>query len=45
MDKETEGFYEVIEFSIGATKIDALKTRLNLIEGLQRYLITAIEAK
>jgi len=45
MDNETEGFYEVIEFSIGASKIDALKTRLNLIEGLQRYLITAIEAK
>jgi small subunit ribosomal protein S6 len=45
MDNETEGFYEVIEFNISATKIDALKTRLNLIEGLQRYLITATEAK
>ncbi len=45
MDNETEGFYEVIEFNLSASKIDTLKTRLNLIEGLQRYLITAIEAK
>jgi len=45
MDNETEGFYEVIDFNLPATKIDTLKTRLNLIEGLQRYLITAVEAK
>jgi small subunit ribosomal protein S6 len=45
MDNETEGFYEVLEFKLATTKIDTLKTRLNLIEGLQRYLITAVEAK
>jgi small subunit ribosomal protein S6 len=45
MDNESEGFYEVIEFALPSTKIDVLKTRLNLIEGLQRYLITAVEAK
>lgn len=45
MDNETEGFYEVIDFTLTAGKIDTLKTRLNLIEGLQRYLITATQAK
>ena len=40
MDNETEGYYEVIEFTLTASKIEALKTRLNLIDGLQRYLIT-----
>lgn len=45
IDNETEGFYEVIEFSIPSSKIDALNTRLSLIEGLQRYLITAKDGK
>jgi small subunit ribosomal protein S6 len=46
MDNETEGYYEVIDFSINPSKIEALKTRINLIEGLQRYLITnSIETK
>jgi len=41
IEKETEGFYEVIEFSMAGNKLDALNTRLSLIEGLQRYLVTA----
>jgi len=45
IDNETEGFYEVIELSIPASKIDSLNTRLSLIEGLQRYLITAKDGK
>jgi len=40
MDNESEGYYEVIDFSLSPSKIEALKTRINLIEGLQRYLIT-----
>ena len=45
IDKETEGFYEVIDADLPASKIDALNTRLSLIEGLQRYLISAKDSK
>ena len=38
----TEGFYDVINFEIDPLKIDSLKTKLNLVEGLVRYLITAL---
>lgn len=45
IENETEGFYEVIEFSMAGSKLDALNTRLSLIEGLQRYLVTAKDSK
>jgi small subunit ribosomal protein S6 len=45
IDNETEGFYEVIEFAMPAAKLEALNTRLSLIEGLQRYLVSAKDSK
>lgn len=45
IENETEGFYEVIEFSILPSKLDALNNRFSLIEGLQRYLVTAKDSK
>lgn len=38
--QETDGFYEVIEFEIEPSKIDSVKTKLNLKDDLVRYLIT-----
>ena len=38
---DTEAFYEVIEFEMDGPAIDNLKAKLNLDEGLVRYLITA----
>ena len=38
---DTEGYYDVVNFSMDTSEIDALKTKLNLVEGLVRYLITA----
>lgn len=43
IENETEGYYEVINFELNPNKISALNTRLSLIEGLVRYLITAEE--
>jgi small subunit ribosomal protein S6 len=38
---DTEGFYDVIFFELDKPKIKQLKSKLNLVEGLVRYLITA----
>ncbi len=40
---DTEAFYEVIEFEIGPGFVDNLKAKLNLQEGLVRYIIGATE--
>jgi small subunit ribosomal protein S6 len=37
----TEGFYDVITFEITQDSLEKLKSKLNLTEGLVRYLITA----
>jgi small subunit ribosomal protein S6 len=38
---DQEGFYEVIEFETDPTYVDNLKAKLNLEDGLVRYLISA----
>jgi small subunit ribosomal protein S6 len=38
---KTEGFYDVLNFDLDPANIDQFKTKLNLTEGLTRYLITA----
>lgn len=40
---DTEGFYDVLEFSLEKGNLEALKSKLNLTEGLVRYLISALE--
>jgi small subunit ribosomal protein S6 len=45
MDNDTEGFYEVLNFDLNPAKLSAVKTKLSLIEGLVRYLITAQNTK
>jgi len=39
----TEGFYDVLTFEIDASKVEKLKTKLNLMTDVLRYLITAKE--
>ena len=39
---DSEGFYEVIEFELSSEKVDALKGKLNFMEDLVRYLVTAV---
>ena len=36
-----EGYYDVINFELSSDKISKLKTKLNMLNGLVRYLITA----
>jgi small subunit ribosomal protein S6 len=36
-----EGYYDVINFEIDPTKISKFKSKLNMLNGLLRYLITA----
>lgn len=36
-----EGYYDVINFELDHTKISNLKSKLNMLGGLLRYLITA----
>ncbi len=36
----TEGFYDVITLEMNPSSVAVLKNKLNLMEGLQRYLIT-----
>ena len=43
INHEQEGFYEVIELEMEPASIDNLKTKLNLEDGLVRYLISAVE--
>jgi small subunit ribosomal protein S6 len=42
LEHETEGYYDVLIFELDSAKIDKLKSKLNLTEGLVRYLITAV---
>ena len=37
----TEGFYDVITFEMSTGDLLKLKSKLNLMEGLVRYLVTA----
>ena len=37
-----EGYYDVINFDLDSAKISKLKTKLNMLNGLVRYLITAL---
>ena len=43
INRDTEGFYEVIQFEISPTEVQEFKNKLNLQDGLVRYLITATE--
>jgi small subunit ribosomal protein S6 len=36
-----EGYYDVINFEIDSAKISKFKSKLNILNGLLRYLITA----
>ena len=36
-----EGYYDVINFELDSAKISKLKSKLNILSGLLRYLITA----
>ena len=42
---DTEGYYSIVQFELDPSGINELKTRLNLEEGLVRYIITAVEAE
>ncbi len=39
--QETDGYYEVLIFEISKDQIDKLKTKLNLMNNLVRYIVTA----
>jgi small subunit ribosomal protein S6 len=43
INKQTEGYYEIITFEIDSKKVNSIKQKLNLDDGLVRYLITAAE--
>lgn len=43
INHDTEGFYDVLEFELDKKNLENLKTKLNLIDGLVRYLITALD--
>lgn len=36
-----EGYYDVINFEIDPSKVSKFKSKLNMLNGLMRYLITA----
>ncbi len=38
---DTEGYYDVVSFELDKSKVEKLKPKLNLVDGLIRYLITA----
>ena len=38
---DTEGFYDVLTFEAESSVVSKLKAKLNLLNGLVRYLITA----
>ena len=40
VNHETDGFYDVVLFELAQDKVKQLKSKLNLVEGLVRYLIT-----
>jgi small subunit ribosomal protein S6 len=41
MKKQVEGYYEVITFEMDPANMPKFKQKLNLINGLVRYLVTA----
>jgi small subunit ribosomal protein S6 len=41
IDKSTEGFYDVFTFECDSSVVKKLREKLNLLNGLMRYLITA----
>ena len=41
INQETDGFYEVVDFELPKEKISELKKKMNIIDNLVRYLITA----
>ncbi len=41
LDKEKEGYYDVVNFELDPASMAKLKTKLKLLDGLVRYLITA----
>lgn len=41
--QDTEGYYDVISFELDKSKVEKLKPKLNLVEGLVRYLVSAQE--
>jgi len=43
INRDTEGFYEVVQFEVEPQSVSELKNKLNLQDGLVRYLITATE--
>jgi len=43
INHNTEGYYEVVEFELPGQSLSELKNKLNLEDGLVRYLITATE--
>lgn len=40
IENKDEGYYEVVKFEIYSGFISELKTKLNLVSGLVRYLVT-----
>lgn len=42
INHDTEGFYTVVQFEMEPSSINVLKDKLNLIQGLVRYLVTAL---
>jgi small subunit ribosomal protein S6 len=36
-----EGYYDVMDFELDSSKISKMKSKLNMLNGLLRYLITA----
>jgi len=39
--QETDGFYEVTQFELAQDQLEKLKIKLNLMNNLVRYLVTA----
>lgn len=42
IDKKTEGYYDLIEFELPPIKVGELKSKLNYVDGLVRYLVSAV---
>jgi len=40
----TEGYYDVVNFELDADKVSKLKVKLNLMQDVVRYLVTAVDA-
>lgn len=42
---DTEGYYDVLSFELTADKLAKLKDKLNLMQEVVRYLVTAVDAE